>query len=205
MGLIQPQNDYPEIIQFFKMLTLPKALVGYNREHVIDALRCLDGLYRNKILELEERNKRSQEFSQSQIQQKECTISQMEKKIRKNEIVVQYGIDGQPAGSRKQMDVITQVIHEIQQGLTLVIRKTTAQARQVCEDVKKQADEILAESRRKIKEEQLLHRQALDRMAELKNQYLTDLGALQAILGDMQAEAERFRKKLEGIQEKSAV
>ena len=119
--------------------------------------------------------------------------------------MVQYGIDGQPAGSRKQMDVITQVIHEIQQGLTLVIRKTTAQARQVCEDAKKQADEILAESRRKIKEEQLLHRQALDRMAELKNQYLTDLGALQAILGDMQAEAERFRKKLEGIQEKSAV
>ena len=86
-----------------------------------------------------------------------------------------------------------------------MIRKTTAQARQVCEDAKKQADEILAESRRKIKEEQLLHRQALDRMAELKNQYLTDLGALQAILGDMQAEAERFRKKLEGIQEKSAV
>ena len=44
MGLIQPQNDYPEIIQFFKMLTLPKALVGYNREHVIDALRCLDAV-----------------------------------------------------------------------------------------------------------------------------------------------------------------
>ena len=204
LGLIQPQNDYPEIIQFFKMLTLPKAVLGYNREHVIDALRCLDGLYRNKIMELEERNKRSREFSQSQIKQKECAISQMEKKIRKNEIVAQYG-DGQPADSCKQMDVITQVIHEIQQGLTLVIRKTAAQARQVCEDAQKQADEILAESRRKIKEEQLLHRQALARMAELKNQYLADLGALQAILGDMQEEADRFRKKLEDIQEKTAV
>ncbi|AYH40949.1 hypothetical protein A5N82_03935 [Christensenella minuta] len=50
----QEPGDYPEIAQYFRMLVLPTALLGYNKKRVIDALQCLDGLYKSRIAELKE-------------------------------------------------------------------------------------------------------------------------------------------------------
>lgn len=52
--LPQEPGTYPEIAQYFRMLVLPTALFGYNKKRVIDALQCLDGLYKSKIAELKE-------------------------------------------------------------------------------------------------------------------------------------------------------
>lgn len=52
--LPREQGNYPEIAQYFRMLVLPTALIGYNKKRVIDALQCLDGLYKSRIVELKE-------------------------------------------------------------------------------------------------------------------------------------------------------
>lgn len=198
-SLVQPQGDHPEILQFFEMLTLPRAIFGYNKEHVIDALRCLDKLYKSRITELEEENRRHRIMGQNQLKHKEAIIASLEKRIGKENGIYGTEADTYGVSSRRQIDVFSQVISQIQQSLNLVIRKAADEARQICADAHRKADTILEESRRKIQEEHKRHTQALEKMAELKKEYLSDLNAMQMILRDMQIQAGHFQKRLESI------
>lgn len=201
--LVQPQSDDPEIIQFFELMTLPRSFFGYDRKHVIDALRSLDGLYRSRIEELEKEKQRNQIFRQEQLHEKDSAIARL--KRRAEQETATYHGGAQQRDARGRIDVLSQVIPEIQQSLDLVIRKAAGEARHICEGARRHADKILNESRREMEDERRKHMRALGEMTELKKQYMADLDVLQAILADMQAEADSFGKRLESIRERPAL
>ncbi|WP_066645945.1 hypothetical protein [Christensenella timonensis] len=200
-SLVQPKSDDPEVIQFFEMLTLPRSLFGYDREHVIDALHCLDKLYQNRIAELKKENQRDREFRRGQVEQKEDTIVRLTKRAETRSIVDWNIPGGEAVAPRRRIDVILGILPEIQQSLDLLIKRAAMEARRICAEARRRADELLEENRRQLAEERRQHAQALEKMSELKREYFADLSAMQAILTDMQLEADNFRKRLEGIRE----
>lgn len=200
-SLVQPKSGDPEVIQFFKMLTLPRSLFGYDREHVIDALHCLDKLYQKRIAELQKENRRDREFRRGQVEQKEDRIIRLTKRAEARSIVDWNIPDGEAAAPCRRINVVLELLPEIQQSLDLLIKRAAMEARRMCADARRRAGELLEENRRQLAEERRQHAQTLEKMSELKREYLADLSAMQAILADMQLEAENFRKRLEGIRE----
>lgn len=186
-GLLKTKTNDPEIRQYFRMLELPTALLGYKKERVEDALLCLDRLYRNKIAEIKRDYERKLVFERSRVEQEDSRIPD------KRTPVPMGREDGQTPTARAPGEAP----EAVRQSLRRILDAAEERAQSICDRVRRQTEDILRGSRRQAEEDQKRHGQIMSEMAAAKRRYVERLGLVTRLLDQMREQARELLRKLE--------